>query len=495
MSELFYIILASQPSLLYWLTTIIIFILIIILAYFYLEWKTWSLFKEEKYLEKIIQKRTEEITKEKEEIEHLLVRLLPKETADELKSTGRVRSKKYEMVTVLFSDIQGFTKIAKEIDSEDLIEKLDTIFYNFDLIVDKHNIEKIKTIGDSYMCAGGLPMKNHTNPVETILVALEMQQYMRELNLKSMEEWKTRIGVHTGSVIAGVIGRKRLSFDIWGDTVNTASRMESTGSPGQINISGYTYELVKDFYTFEYRGKFPVKDLGAVDMYFVTGIRVNLSIKIFNTPNQNFYSKLQLIRLKDLETEIIKLYKNRANPSLYHNNLKLVMDVYKQIDILIRNEGILDEEALILKTSALLFDLPFIIDSNGNEKKQLEFTVELLSRFKYNRDQIKEITQLMKLRNYLITPKSNLEKTLADALTFFYGKANFKDYLDKIYFQQKELQGIESDKKWFSEQIKYFENHQFYTRYAQENLSQGDKEKQSIIADIRFLKDLVPTEE
>jgi len=133
---------------------------------------------------------------------------LTKETADELKKKGKASSQKYEMVTVLFSDIQGFTKIAEQMNPEALIDQLDNFYFHFDSVVEKYNIEKIKTIGDAYMCAGGIPEKNKTNPVEVVLAALEVQDYMRELKKKNAEIWDVRIGIHTGPVIAGVIGHK-----------------------------------------------------------------------------------------------------------------------------------------------------------------------------------------------------------------------------------------------------------------------------------------------
>jgi class 3 adenylate cyclase len=224
-------------------------------------------------LEQIINNRTEDLILEKEKTETLLSNVLPKNTAAEIMAKGKATKIKYNFVTVLFSDIQGFTKIAEEMNPEILIDELDKFFFHFDSVVEKFGIEKIKTIGDAYMCAGGIPERNRTNPVEVILAALEMQQYMFKLKKASeiagMKFWDIRIGIHTGTVVAGVVGQKKLSYDIWGDTVNTASRMESSGDAGKINISGTTYEFVKDFFICEYRGKMPVKYKGELDMYFV----------------------------------------------------------------------------------------------------------------------------------------------------------------------------------------------------------------------------------
>ena len=181
-------------------------------------------------LEQIINKRTEDLIIEKEKTEALLANVLPKNTASEIMEKGKATKIKYNFVTVLFSDIQGFTKIAEEMNPEVLIDELDKFFFYFDSVVEKYGIEKIKTIGDAYMCAGGIPEKNRTNPVEVILAALEMKVFMNKLKetseIEGMKYWDIRIGIHTGTVVAGVVGHKKLSYDIWGDTVNTASRME-----------------------------------------------------------------------------------------------------------------------------------------------------------------------------------------------------------------------------------------------------------------------------
>ncbi|MCK7533498.1 MAG: hypothetical protein MZV63_21930 [Marinilabiliales bacterium] len=198
---------------------------------------THRLFMErQKRLEELIAERTEELQHEKEKSDNLLANMLPKGTAEEIMSKGKAAKTKYNFVTVLFSDIQGFTKIAEEMNPEVLIDELDRFFFHFDSLAEKYRIEKIKTIGDAYMCAGGIPERNRTNPVEVVLAALEMQKYMQFMKNDPANTaarfWDIRIGIHTGTVIAGVVGHKKITYDIWGDTVNTASRMESSGEPG-----------------------------------------------------------------------------------------------------------------------------------------------------------------------------------------------------------------------------------------------------------------------
>jgi class 3 adenylate cyclase len=207
--------------------------------------------------------------------------ILPKQIANELKTNGYAKTKEYKMVTVMFADFKEFTKISEEITSQELIKKLDRAFKYFDKLCIKYKLEKIKTIGDAYMCAGGIPKKNKTNPVDVILAAFDMQEFMIKLQKKQKEKheriWQLRIGIHNGEAIAGVVGKIKFAYDIWGDTVNIASRMESSGQADKINISGVTYEYIKDFFDCSYRGKIYAKNKGEIDMYFVNRIKKDLS--------------------------------------------------------------------------------------------------------------------------------------------------------------------------------------------------------------------------
>jgi class 3 adenylate cyclase/AmiR/NasT family two-component response regulator len=237
-----------------------------------------ALLEEQK---KEINKQKQTIEEEQEKSEKLLLNILPFEIARQLKSKGRAGTRQYKLVSVLFADFKGFSNISKNLEPKDLVSILDSYFAKFDEITGKHYIEKIKTIGDAYMCAGGLPLSNKSNPIDTVLAGLEIQNYMNTLNdskvLNNLLVWELRLGIHTGSVVAGVVGKKRFAYDIWGDAVNIASRMEQSGHVGMVNISGVTYEYVKDFFDCDYRGKIETKNLGKIDMYFVNRIKPEFS--------------------------------------------------------------------------------------------------------------------------------------------------------------------------------------------------------------------------
>lgn len=213
------------------------------------------------------------IERERQRADDLLTNILPTATAAELKAHNRVRPIRYESVTVMFTDFKGFTLIAESLPSEVLIAELDECFTLFDNIVLQYGLEKIKTIGDAYMCAGGLPLPNSTHPTDVVRAAIAMQCQLQGLMARKKAEgrpvFEMRIGIHTGPVIAGVVGRHKFAYDIWGDTVNTAARLEQTSQPGKINISETTYQAVKDLFNCTYRGRLSAKNKGEVAMYFV----------------------------------------------------------------------------------------------------------------------------------------------------------------------------------------------------------------------------------
>ncbi|MEO1513619.1 MAG: adenylate/guanylate cyclase domain-containing protein [Bacteroidota bacterium] len=223
----------------------------------------------------ILEEKNKIIEQERQRSEDLLLNILPADTARELKRHGQAPAKKYDSVTVLFTDFKDFTRIASSLPPEVLVAELDECFRAFDDITTRHGIEKIKTIGDSYMCASGLPQKSDDHPYRMVQAAIEMQQFMADLQIRQKQEgrpiFQSRIGIHTGPVVAGIVGSKKFAYDIWGDTVNLAARMESNGEVDRINISQSTYEEVKDAFECLYRGKIEVKNKGEIDMYFVQG--------------------------------------------------------------------------------------------------------------------------------------------------------------------------------------------------------------------------------
>jgi class 3 adenylate cyclase len=223
--------------------------------------------KEE--LEREVAQRTEQLRGEKRKSDELLLNILPEEVAEELKEKGYAQARLHDDVTVLFTDFVDFTRHSEQLTPAEIVDELDGCFKAFDEIITRHGLEKIKTIGDAYMAVAGLPVPHVNGAAASVAAALEIREYIRQRRAERPGSFDIRIGVHSGPVVAGIIGVKKFAYDIWGDTVNTAARMEQSSEPGKVNISGATYALVKDQFVCAYRGVVAAKGKGALEMYFV----------------------------------------------------------------------------------------------------------------------------------------------------------------------------------------------------------------------------------
>ncbi|MFO7869528.1 MAG: adenylate/guanylate cyclase domain-containing protein [Bacteroidales bacterium] len=473
----------TQHPLLRWWAIIFYIIILSSIVALILRWRAYQFVKEKSRLSNIIKERTEELLIEKEKTEVLLSNILPEETAKELKEKGRASSMRFNMSTILFSDIHGFTKIAEEMTPDILINELDKFFLEFDKIVEKHNIEKIKTIGDAYMCAGGIPQKNTTNPIEVVVAALEMQYRIKKLqeesNLIGKDYWGLRIGIHTGPVIAGVVGSKKFSYDIWGDSVNTASRMESSGEVGKVNISESTYTLIQDFFDCEYRGKLPVKHKGEIDMYFVKGFKTKYTddpLRIF--PNDTFNFKFLLLKFEDLQEMMFERFEKELPKNLLYHNLKHTIDVVVQTEIIALEEHVSDEEMFLLKTAALFHDSGFLLGYEEHEEMGVQLCRNILPKYNYSEEQINKISNIILATRLPHKPHNHLEKIMCDADLDYLGRDDYFPVSRDLYRELIE-QGIinKSEYEWNKMQIKFLQNHRFFTESSKRRRNEN-KNKQ-----------------
>jgi len=480
--EISYLFIIKPPFYRTTLAYIIYLIFLTFIGLILIKWRAYHFARERFKLENIINERTEEVVIQKEKADNLLERVLPKTTATELKSGKKAGPYHYNMVTVLFSDIQGFTKISEQLDSEMLIDELDKFFMKFDSVVDKYNIEKIKTIGDAYMCAGGIPEKNRTNPVEVVLAAIEMQNYMKTLKHEKGDGtkriWDLRIGIDTGPVVAGVLGRNKITYDIWGGTVNTASRMEAAGEPGKVNITENTYMLIKEFFICQYRGKMPVKYKGELDMYFVESFMPHLANDIKGLyPNENFFTQLQLLRLNDIEEFVLTKLETGLPKNLFYHNIKHTIDVVTQVELIGRSEKISDEDMLLLKTAALFHDMGHLIDYDTHEEESVKLARKILPAYHYNEKQIEQIARLILCTQMPPEPKDLLEEIMCDADLDYLGRTDFVPVSVNLFKELRERSKIDSLHEWNNLQIKFIQGHQYFTQTARK-LREVNKNKQ-----------------
>lgn len=262
-----------------WWFLSLISILGIGLIYGFMRYRLYAAKKRERELEEIVQERTTALQEEKRKSEDLLLNILPAETAEELKKFGFAKAKRHELVTVMFSDFKGFSKIAEQMEPEALVAEIDLCFRNFDEIIDQFGLEKIKTVGDAYLCVGGISNIGRQEASHVVEAALAIQEFMKELAIEKRAKgeyfFEARIGIHTGPVVAGIVGIKKFAYDIWGDTVNIASRMETYGAPGKVNISETTYQLVQDQFDCNCHGQYTENDGENINMYFVIPSKVS----------------------------------------------------------------------------------------------------------------------------------------------------------------------------------------------------------------------------
>ncbi len=235
-------------------------------------WRMRRINRRNKDLERMVAERTEDLELERDKSADLLKNILPASIVDEMREKGGAAPRHYSSSTIFFTDFKGFTSTASTLPPEHLVRELNDMFSHFDAIIAEHGLEKIKTIGDAYMIAGGLPKESDDHALRCVKAALAMQAYVAERNADSIIKWEMRAGMHSGAVVAGVVGATKFTYDVWGDTVNVASRMESACEPGQVNISAFTHHLVRGQVECEYRGKVEVKGKGGIDMYYVSKV-------------------------------------------------------------------------------------------------------------------------------------------------------------------------------------------------------------------------------
>jgi adenylate cyclase len=240
-----------------------------------------------------------EVSQQRQKTEELLLNILPASVAQELQIEGSVQPMYFEDVTIVFADFVGFTRSTERLAADELVRLLHEYFSAFDAIMRCYGLEKLKTIGDCYMFVGGLPLRTPSHPVDAVLAAFEMEHATRIISARSQSDWKLRIGIHTGPVIAGIVGLYKFAFDIWGEAVNFSSRVETSGAPGRINLSRNTYLRVKDFFSCESRGTIPTKEGREVEMYFANGIAPSLS-GFLSTKTNAFADRYRSYFRKDL---------------------------------------------------------------------------------------------------------------------------------------------------------------------------------------------------
>jgi adenylate cyclase len=424
------------------------------------------LVKQNKELEEHIrnlEKINEKLVLENEKISALHEKLLP--------GVSKEVSFKFNMATVLFADIHCHTRLAADMDSSVVMDELDEIRFGFDSIARRFKIEKIKTIGDTFMFAGGIPVKNITNPVDVVMAAMEMRNLLERSELHRRGEnnriWELKIGIHTGSVTAATSGKKKVNYDIKGDTVNIVSRVEAVSENGMILISVMTYELVKEFFNCEYFGKLPVKYKSDLQMFAVDGLKPEFSADNKGVlPNESFRIKFGLIQFTDIQEIILDKLEKELPDHLYYHNVKHTVDVVTEVELIGWGEGCSDEDILLLKTAGLFHDAGHTIAYDNHEFYGTQLAKAMLPNFSYTPDQIERICSLIMATRLPPCPTNLLENIMCDSDLDYLGRSDFIPVSNTLYEELKAQNKIGSLSDWNKIQVKFISGHQYFTKTA-----------------------------
>ncbi len=395
--------------------------------------------------------RTAELQKEKEKSEELLLNIIPSEIAEELKQKGSSAAKLYNHVTVLFSDFVDFTILSESYSPTELVAELDFCFRAFDSITADFGLEKIKTIGDGYLAVCGLPLEDEKHAENVLEAALAIQKFILEnkriKKAASKLYFEIRIGIHSGPVVAGIVGNKKFAYDIWGDTVNTAFRLVENCDVNKINISGATHELIKEYFECEYRGKIDAKHKGLLDMYFVNDFFMLEKIKhrVYN-------------RLKDLDQR------------LYYHTIWHTADVLLQVERIAKAEGVTNErDLLLLKIAALYHDTGFLETYSNHEAAGCRIFMEdaefMLYELTINEKEV--ICQIITATKIPQEPNGLFEEIICDADLDYLGRDDFWLIGKKLYAELLAYGFINNENDWNSLQYAFLEQHYYFTKTAQ----------------------------
>lgn len=432
-----------------------------------------KLAKQNKDLEeriKQLERMNEKLVRDNLKLKVLYEKIAPDSTKGPGEGEKKERSLKFNMATVLFADIHGFSPLAEGMNSSAVMDELDEVIIEFEAIVVKYKIEKIKTIGDTYMCAGGIPVKNITNPVDVLMAAIEMRNFLEEFERKrrgGKRIWDLKIGIHSGPVTAAISGRKKINYDIKGDTVNIASRIETVSGSGMILISIMSYELVKEFFDCEYYGRLPVKYKDDLPMYRVKGLKPEFSLNGGGIiPNDLFRIKFGLIQFTDIQEMILDKLEMDLPGYLFYHNVKHTVDVVTEVELIGWAEGCSDEEILLLKTAALFHDAGHIIAYDNHEYHSTQIAMEILPGYNYSNDQIEKICALIMSTKLPPQPTNLLENIMCDSDLDYLGRSDFIPVSNTLYEELKAQNKMGSLNDWNKIQVKFISGHQYFTKTA-----------------------------
>ena len=409
-------------------------------------------------------------------INQLLNNIFPEKVLEDLNNNGKFSPKRVENGVVLFTDFVKFSQKASKINPLQLLKKLEHYFTQFDEIIGRYKLEKIKTIGDSYMVIGGVTENNSEPAIRACLAALEIRNFM--MNEKSIAEamnldfWEIRIGIHMGPLVAGIIGTKKYSFDVWGDTVNIASRAEQNANSNTITITEIVQNSINNYFEFNQLGKVDIKTRGGqIEMFTLNKLKNEFSLykegKIANSQIRNL-CELSNVDFDHMRKDLLNKLKSSLPEEVVYHDLAHTLNVEKAALRLAKLEGLDEEEIMILQTAVLYHDAGYIVSNVDNEKFAINLAKTNLSKFGYTEQQINEIIEIIDATKQITIKTPNLlAKIMCDADHDYFGRADYYAVSQKLREENKNYGKTMTDKEWIIYQLNYLENiHEYKTDTA-----------------------------
>ncbi len=416
-------------------------------------------------------------------INQLLTNIFPVKVLDDLNKYGKFSPKRVENGVVLFTDFVKFSKKASQINPLQLLKKLEYFFTQFDEIINRYKLEKIKTIGDSYMVIGGVTEQNNEPAIRACLAAIEIRNFMT--NEKSVAEamqqdfWEIRIGIHMGPLVAGIIGTEKISFDVWGDTVNIASRAEQISSSNTITITNTIAENISNYFKIEPLGQIEIKKRGGkINMFTVEKLKNEYSLynegKIANVEIRNL-CQLSNVDFDHMRKDLLNRLKSSLPEEVVYHDIAHTLNVEKSAIRFAKLEGLNEEEMMLLRTAVLYHDSGYIVQSLNNECFAINFAKLNLPKFGYSEEQIETVIKIIEATQHdNKRPKTLLEQIMCDADHDYFGRADYYAVSKKLRIENENFGKIMTENEWVEYQLNYLENiHQYYTETAKNIRSQG----------------------
>ncbi len=424
-------------------------------------------------------------------IGQLLKNIFPEKILHDLAIGGKYAPKRIDHGVVLFTDFVDFSTKAKHVSPLKLINKLESYFTKFDEIISKYNLEKIKTIGDSYMALAGVTEKEPFPAVRACLAALEIRDYMKDqrdvaIALKK-DFWEVRIGLHMGPLVAGIIGDKKYSFDVWGDTVNIASRAETASKGGEITITSSIRDEVLEYFELESRGKIDIhKRGGSIDMFYLKEIKHEYCLyhegKLAGAELRAVCGLIPM-DFEQMRRQILNRLKSLLPETVVYHDIPHTLNVEKAAIRYAKLEGLSDQDLFLLRTACLLHDSGFVYRYHENENFAIGVARSLLPEFGYSPEQIHIISNIINATKFDVDPQTQLEKIMCDADHDYLGRPDYNQISLKLRKELEEFGQTFTDKEWYLYQLRFLESiHEFHTETAK-NLRQNGKENR--IADLK----------